>query len=177
MTSWSGLCYCPTHIPTMRNPTKCDWCIHYVNQFKLFRKNYKHYATGAIFCRTEGRELLPHANNGLFTWRELSSIFLKLITICIVTKSLVFNINSSHSKKCQTWQKITETALAKCSANRSFVKLSKTHRKVPVRESHENIVAGVQPAILLGKRPPAQVFSCHNFTHVQERKLLGHGTS
>ena len=38
------------HDPTILDPTIPNSFINYPNQSKLCRKNYKHYATRAIFC-------------------------------------------------------------------------------------------------------------------------------
>ena len=81
---------------------------------------------------------------------EFSSVFLKLIIIYIITESLVglHCLTTLHIRKSKTSGKTTETAFHKCSANRCSVKLSKIHWKVPMLESHLNIVARLQPATL-----------------------------
>ena len=86
-----GLCNFTTHDPTIPDPTMHDSCINYANQFNLCWKNYKHYATRATFCWTKDRELLllMKINNSPHHV-EFSGVFLKLITIYIVTESLVF---------------------------------------------------------------------------------------
>ena len=72
-------------------------------------------------------------------------------------------------------KKKTETAFRKCSANRCSVKLSKIHWKVPVPESHLNIVAGLRPATLLRKRPRHKCFhviTLLTFKYKGARKFL-----
>ena len=83
------LSYFTPHDPTIRNSTMHDSNINYPNQFKLCRKNYKHYATRTIFYLTKERELLLHVNKCLSTSRGVQRVFY-LIKICIATESLDF---------------------------------------------------------------------------------------
>ena len=93
----------------------------------------------------------------------------------------------------KTWEKTTETAFRKCSSNRCSTKLSKTHRKITVSESYLNIVAGLQPASFLRKRPwhrcflvialdtfkfsGARKFSWPFNQNLWKKVILGHDTS
>ena len=133
------------------DPAMLDSWISYPNQFKLCIKNYKHYATKAVFCWTKHRDLLLYAINISLHHVEFSGAFLNLIIIYAVTESL-------HVGKSETWEKTTEAAFHKCSGNRCSVRLNKIHRKVSVPESHLNIVAGLQSATLLRKRPRHRCF-------------------
>ena len=66
--------------------------------------------------------------------------------------------------KSKTWEKTTETAFPKCSANRCSVKLSNIYRKVPAPDPHLNIGAGLQPATLFRKRTRYRCFAVTIYT-------------
>ena len=159
----------------IRDPTIHDSWISYPNQFKLWRKNYKHYATRAIFCWTKDRELLLLMKiNASPYYVEFSGVFLKWLPFTYRIAGL-HCLATLHTEKSKTWEKTTRTAFPNCSSNRCSVKLSKSHRNVPVPEFHLNIVAGLQSAILLRRRPRHRCFpvtTLHMFKSSSARKFL-----
>ena len=78
------------------------------------------------------------------------------IKISIIKKNCIATV---HTGKSETWQKTTEAAFCKWSANKCFVKLSNIQKKGPKPESHLNIVEQLQPETLLREKPQHQCFS------------------
>ena len=101
---------------------------------------------------------------------NLSFFFLNWLTFTSYWIPGLHCFAALHIGKSKTWEKTTETAFRKCSSNRCSMKLSKTHRKITVPEPHLNIVAGLQPASFLRKRPWHR---CFPFTPLNSFKFSG----
>ena len=123
----------------------------------------------------EQKTRLLHANKCLSKSRGIQRFFLKLINIYIVTEPLVFIVLQLSTQEKVKLEKISETVSRKCSADRCSAKLTKIHRKVPVLESHLNVVAGLHPTTLLRNRSRDKCFrviTIHTFKLSGVHKFL-----
>ena len=146
--------YFKSHDLTTHDLMIGDLYINYQNQFTLQRKNYKHYATRAIFFWTKGRDYcfmlinVPpyHEELRCFSSTDYDS---HSYWIASLNYLITLDIIKLFANK---------TAFRKCSTNRCSVKLNKIQGKVPMPESHLNTFARLQPVTLLRKRPRHRCF-------------------
>ena len=106
---------------------------------------------------------------------EFSGVFLKLINIYIDWIAGLHCLATIHIGKIKTWEKTIERAFRKCSGSRCSEILSKIHMKVSVPDSQLNVVAGLQLATLLRKRPQHMCFpviNLHTFKFSCARMFL-----
>ena len=90
-----GLSYFTSHDSTIHDPTMHDPSINYPIHFKLCRKNYKHYATRAIFCPTKDWELLLHINVSSHNV-EFSGVFFLRLKFALLLNFYLRKNNGNH---------------------------------------------------------------------------------
>ena len=133
-----------------------DSCLNYQNQFVLGRKNCKTMELERYFSEQKTGRCCFMQLNVCAHHVKFRGVFLKLINIYLVTECLVFialQLLQGKSKKNNNWRK-----REKNNRNSLSQMFSQIHRKVPVTESHLNIVAGLQLASYLEWIPGTGVF-------------------
>ena len=132
-----------------------------IQRLTIHAKISLNYAEKALKITHEGYYILLNKRSGVvasskeaflhITW-NLAVFSTSWLTFTCCWMAGLYCLANLHIVKSEYWKKTTETASRKCFATCS-VKLSKFHRKLPVAESHLNIVAEFQGVTLLRKRP------------------------